>query len=391
MGEFGEKFRKERETRNLTLDDVSKVTKISPRMLQAIEEQKFDVLPGGVFNKGFIRAYAKHLGINDEEAVTEYLDCLRQAQIAAQAVWEPPSREAVPPNRPVPAAGRHNGKPDSPSPADELAEMQLPRPEHVRRPRQKYLRDSDAGIPWRLLAAAAIVAVLVFLLWRRHARLTESESVPQAQPTVSQNTAPPVTNAPAGPDLAAGDRTAAANVPAAGNGAAQSASKQTSPGNSSASNSSNGKAGASVAPSTKSSASSPQGGKGGNSPNATTGTTVKPDADVDQNDVTTRTPATSQDAAQSKPLTLVIRASENSWIAVTADGQTVSRETLIAPANTSVHARREIVAKVGNAAGVTFLWNGQEIPPQGNEAEVKTFVFDAQGMRVLPPPQSQTP
>ena len=104
MGEFGEKFRKARETRNLTLDDVSKVTKISPRMLQAIEEQKFDVLPGGVFNKGFIRAYAKHLGINDEEAVTEYLDCLRQAQIAAQAVWEPPSREAVPPNRPIPTS-----------------------------------------------------------------------------------------------------------------------------------------------------------------------------------------------------------------------------------------------------------------------------------------------
>jgi len=381
VGEFGEKFRKARETRNLTLDDVSKVTKISPRMLQAIEEQKFDVLPGGVFNKGFIRAYAKHLGINDEEAVTEYLDCLRQAQIAAQAVWEPPSREAVPPNRPVTAAGRHNGKPDNPSPADELDEMQLPRPEHVRRPRQKYLRDSDAGIPWRLLAAAAIVAVLVFLLWRRHALLTESESAPQAQPTGSQNTAPPVSNAPASPDLAAGDRTAAAKVPAAGNGAAQSASKQSSPGNSS-----NGKVGSTVAPPAKSTASAPQGGKGGNSPNATTGTTVKPDADVNQNDVTTRTLATSQEAAQSKSLTLVIRAAENSWIAVTADGQTVSRETLIAPANTSVRARREIVAKVGNAAGVTFLWNGQEIPPQGAEAEVKTFVFDAQGMRVLPPP-----
>jgi hypothetical protein len=41
------------------------------------------------------------------------------------------------------------------------------------------------------------------------------------------------------------------------------------------------------------------------------------------------------------------------------------------------------VVKAGNAAGVSFLWNGKEIPAQGTEAEVKTLVFDATGMRVL--------
>jgi hypothetical protein len=82
---------------------------------------------------------------------------------------------------------------------------------------------------------------------------------------------------------------------------------------------------------------------------------------------------------------LVIRATETSWISVLADGQTVSQETLIAPANTSVRANREIVAKIGNAAGVTFLFNGQEIPADGAEAEVKTFIFDSNGMRVATP------
>jgi cytoskeleton protein RodZ len=86
---------------------------------------------------------------------------------------------------------------------------------------------------------------------------------------------------------------------------------------------------------------------------------------------------------------LVIRATENSWVSVTADGQRVSNETLIAPAHTSVRANREIVARVGNAAGVTFLWNGKEIPAEGAEAEVKTFVFDADGMRVVA--QGQNP
>jgi hypothetical protein len=94
--------------------------------------------------------------------------------------------------------------------------------------------------------------------------------------------------------------------------------------------------------------------------------------------------ATTTKATKAKPLTLVIRASETSWISVTADGNPVSEETLIAPAHTSIRAAREIVAKVGNAAGISFLWNGHEIPAQGTESETKTFVFDASGMRIVP-------
>jgi hypothetical protein len=84
----------------------------------------------------------------------------------------------------------------------------------------------------------------------------------------------------------------------------------------------------------------------------------------------------------------VIRAAKTSWIAVEADGQLVSQETLIAPAHTSARATREIVVKAGNAAGVSFLLNGKEIPAQGNDAEVKTYVFDSNGMRTLTPSQA---
>jgi hypothetical protein len=71
----------------------------------------------------------------------------------------------------------------------------------------------------------------------------------------------------------------------------------------------------------------------------------------------------------------------------------VSHETLIAPARTTVRATREIIVKVGNAAGVTFVWNGQEIPATGAEGEVKTFVFDSNGMQAAPatPPPAQNP
>jgi Domain of unknown function (DUF4115) len=97
------------------------------------------------------------------------------------------------------------------------------------------------------------------------------------------------------------------------------------------------------------------------------------------NETSDATPA----AKSSGSLRLVIRATENSWLSVLADGQPVTQETLIAPAHTTIHANREIVARIGNAAGVTFQWNGQEIAAQGLEGEAKTVVFDAQGMRVV--------
>src|SRR5215468_3230994 len=62
-----------REARKLSLEDVSLATKIGVRFLKALEEEDFAKLPGGVFNKSFTRAYARELGLNEEEAVAGYL------------------------------------------------------------------------------------------------------------------------------------------------------------------------------------------------------------------------------------------------------------------------------------------------------------------------------
>src|SRR5450631_929215 len=73
MGSFGERLRREREMRGISLDDIAESTKIGTRLLRALEEEHFDLLPGGIFDKGFVRAYAKYLGLNEDEAVTDYL------------------------------------------------------------------------------------------------------------------------------------------------------------------------------------------------------------------------------------------------------------------------------------------------------------------------------
>lgn len=70
---FGQRLKREREMRGIKLEDIAESTKIGKRNLVALEEEQFDQLPGGIFNKGFVRAYAKYLGLDEEQAVNDFL------------------------------------------------------------------------------------------------------------------------------------------------------------------------------------------------------------------------------------------------------------------------------------------------------------------------------
>ncbi len=72
MGTFGENMQREREMRGISLQEIALSTKIGVRSLQALEEEDFEKLPGGIFNKGFVRAYARYLGIDEEQAVADF-------------------------------------------------------------------------------------------------------------------------------------------------------------------------------------------------------------------------------------------------------------------------------------------------------------------------------
>src|SRR5439155_203808 len=72
MGSFGENLRREREMRGISLDEIASSTKISIRFLQAMENDEFASLPGGIFRRSFIRSYAKYLGLDEEQVIAEY-------------------------------------------------------------------------------------------------------------------------------------------------------------------------------------------------------------------------------------------------------------------------------------------------------------------------------
>ncbi len=69
---LGGKLRLAREARGITLSEVAAQTRIAARYLEAIEEDNYKPLPGGVFNKGFIKAYAKYVGVDEQEALDDY-------------------------------------------------------------------------------------------------------------------------------------------------------------------------------------------------------------------------------------------------------------------------------------------------------------------------------
>jgi cytoskeletal protein RodZ len=69
---FGERLKAEREARGIRLSAIADATKISKTCLLALENNEFDSLPGGVFNRGFVRAYAEHLGLDPDLTLQQF-------------------------------------------------------------------------------------------------------------------------------------------------------------------------------------------------------------------------------------------------------------------------------------------------------------------------------
>jgi cytoskeleton protein RodZ len=193
---FGEKLKLEREKRTITLEQISSSTKIGTRMLQALEEDKFNQLPGGIFNKGFVRAYARCLGLDEDQTVADYLEASGDAP--------PVSTEIV-------------------APQDEERDNQ----ENLSR-----LEASTGGtarqLPWGWFAAVLLVVALALSFWSHRRREHQGPSVPSTAttPATQSAAAPPSGGAPGkdkNKDIANGAASTTSGSPTTGSPAAKSA------------------------------------------------------------------------------------------------------------------------------------------------------------------------
>ncbi len=73
---IGERLKEAREERDLTLNDIRDNTKIRVKYLQALEDEEYDIIPGTVYVKVFIKGYAEEVGLDGSELVREYQEIL---------------------------------------------------------------------------------------------------------------------------------------------------------------------------------------------------------------------------------------------------------------------------------------------------------------------------
>jgi len=97
---FGTWLRRQREVREIDLREIADSTKVSMSYLQAFEEDRFGVLPSPVFAKGFLRQYARYVGLDPEEVVNFYLAARdpegeAEPSLESRTVSEQPSRKIL--------------------------------------------------------------------------------------------------------------------------------------------------------------------------------------------------------------------------------------------------------------------------------------------------------
>lgn len=83
MESYGKYLREEREKRGITIEEISRITKISPGQLKSLEKDDFAALPPITFVKGFVRSYSKHIGIEADDAINrleQYLSEIEQGE-----------------------------------------------------------------------------------------------------------------------------------------------------------------------------------------------------------------------------------------------------------------------------------------------------------------------
>ncbi|GAB4372168.1 MAG: hypothetical protein Kow0062_08300 [Acidobacteriota bacterium] len=90
---FGEMLRRERELRRISLREVNEATKINIRYLEALERNEFTYLPAGAFTRGFIRAYARYIGLDEGEMINAYLYELRRQEEAGDQAGDAPDEQ----------------------------------------------------------------------------------------------------------------------------------------------------------------------------------------------------------------------------------------------------------------------------------------------------------
>ncbi len=192
MASLGQWLKEEREGRGVSLEEVAAATKIVPRYLEALESDRLDMMPGGFFIKGIIRAYAAAVGLDPDEVVAKYKE-------AGLVGGGPAGQGAIPPPAPVlpvlPSEEERPAPPSSEPPGPAPAAPRLVF-EDADQPRlSPEARKRVVAWVWRGAAALIIVAAGGLLLTARR----DGPAGPRPSTVASREELPPARELGAAP------------------------------------------------------------------------------------------------------------------------------------------------------------------------------------------------
>ena len=97
-GSLGHFLKREREKKNISLRDVSRNTRVREHLLEAIEADRYDLLPSPTFVKGFLQSYAKYVGLDPNEVVLRFQNVMKGPQ--KEEPSPPPKEETTQKTKP---------------------------------------------------------------------------------------------------------------------------------------------------------------------------------------------------------------------------------------------------------------------------------------------------
>ncbi|PYT28548.1 MAG: hypothetical protein DMG57_14800 [Acidobacteria bacterium] len=353
MTSIGETLRRERQRRGVSLEQISGQTKISAHLLEALEADQFERLPGGVFAKNFVRQYARVLELDEDELVAELKDYLEPAPAVIETPIQPvrPRVKKFAPNSRAFEDFRDRIRSDS----------------------------SISAFLWVVIAVIACAGV--YTMWQRGRQTTKSvETTRPAQPAPASVAQPASlkkdtdtnTSLPAAPGFRPAELSATGKVQSQTAALAPPAART--PG------------AVKLASSVKVQAQKPEAGIAAKqTPKPTAALSAQPNGPHVQ-------PAPTQTQA-ARTFHVALTANQEVWLRISADGQHVYSGTLTPQESKQLEAARKIRVLVGNAAGLNITLNGKPLGPLGPQGEIQMWELTSNGAHVVPrtPPTSEGP
>jgi len=204
MPTLGEELKHKREQRGITLAEIAEATRIGTRFLKAIETDNFSILPGGIFTRSFIRAYARHVGMSEDEAIGLYLQQVAGPTIEQQDAKDEPVNQA-------PSPEKISRSPASPF----LAKQEAPVTTSSGRFEPVAFRPSPSRTNWpTIVIGAGIVIFIIIIVVALVKQLNQGGGETESQSTsVPQKNAPPKQAAQPEPHSATQPGSSASNTP----------------------------------------------------------------------------------------------------------------------------------------------------------------------------------